>query len=109
MANNERLTKRVKVMEDWIAENKEIGGPNGTLDTFNFLVTEMRALAQQANNVTSQLEQFRAYCFEFIKEGDMVEDWDEFIKAKEEQQQGEQFPTVEKEAEKKSSKKNKKK
>ena len=94
-------------MEDWIEENKDIGGPQGTLDTFNFLVTEMRALAQQANNMTTQLETFRAYCFEFIKESDMVEDWDEFIKAKEELQQGEQSPAVEKEE--KPSKKNKKK
>ena len=96
-------------MEDWIEENKDIGGPNGTLDTFNFLVTEMRALAQQANNMTTQLETFRAYCFEFIKEGDMVEEWDGFIKAKEEAQQKEQYPTVEKETEEKPSKKNKKK
>jgi len=109
MANNERLTKRVKVMEDWIAENKDIGGPQGTLDTFNFLVSEMRALAQQANNISTQLEQFRAFAFEFIKENDIVEDWDEFVKAKEEQQQKEQFPTVEKETEEKPSKKNKKK
>jgi len=83
MANNERLTKRVKVMEDWIAENKDIGGPSGTLETFNFLVNEMRALAQQANHVTNQLEQFRAYAFAFIKETDMVSEWDEFIEEKE--------------------------
>ena len=88
-------------MEDWIAENEDIGGPNGTLETFNFLVTEMRALAQQANNMSTQLEQFRAFAFEFIKENDMVEDWDEFVKVKEETQQ----PTVEKEAEEKPSEK----
>ena len=34
MANVERLTKRVKKIEEWIAENE--GGP--TLDNMNYLV-----------------------------------------------------------------------
>ena len=33
MANNERLTKRVKKIEQWMAENEEMGGPKGYLDT----------------------------------------------------------------------------
>ena len=34
MANIERLTKRVKKMEEWVAENEEMGGPKGYMDTF---------------------------------------------------------------------------
>ena len=33
MANNERLTKRVRKIEQWMAENEEMGGPKGYLDT----------------------------------------------------------------------------
>ena len=38
MANNERLTKRVKKMEDWIAEN----GSGPTLDNFNYLLDMLK-------------------------------------------------------------------
>ena len=95
MANNERLTKRVKTMEDWIAENEEIGGPQGTLDTFNFLVAEMRALAQTANATQKNMETFRSITFEFIKEHDLVEDWDKFVQEKTD---GEQKNEAEEEA-----------
>ena len=40
MANLQRLTERVKKMEEWVKENEELGGPQGTLDTFNFLISE---------------------------------------------------------------------
>ena len=38
MANNERLTKRVKKLEEWIVENQEMGGPKGILETMSFLI-----------------------------------------------------------------------
>ena len=54
MANNERLTKRVKKIEDWVAENEEMGGPKGYLDTMVALINETRrsqqAHAQLMNN-----------------------------------------------------------
>ena len=85
-------------MEDWIAENRDIGGPAGTLETFNFLVNEMRALAQQANATQQNLEKFRAFAFDFIKEEDIVEEWDKFVKEKEnavQEQQTEEVPLQE--------------
>ena len=85
-------------MEDWIAENRDIGGPSGTLETSNFLVNEMRALAQQANANQQNLEKFRAFAFDFIKEEDMVEEWDKFVKEKEnavQEQQTEEVPLQE--------------
>ena len=33
MAKIERLNKRVKKIEEWIAENEDMGGPKGYLDT----------------------------------------------------------------------------
>ena len=38
MASNERLTKRVKKIEDWVKENEEMGGPKGYLDTIVTLI-----------------------------------------------------------------------
>ena len=79
-------------------ENEDIGGPAGTLETFNFLVNEMRALAQQANATQQNLEKFRAFAFDFIKENDIVTEWDEFVKEKEnavQEQQTEEVPLQE--------------
>ena len=42
MANKDRLTKRVKKIEQWIAENEEMGGPKGYLDTMVVLINEAR-------------------------------------------------------------------
>ena len=37
-ANLERLKKRIKTLEEWVDENEAIGGPEGTLDTINYLI-----------------------------------------------------------------------
>ena len=37
MANLQRLTERVKRMEDWIKENDMTGGPQGVLEAFAFM------------------------------------------------------------------------
>ena len=76
----ERLTKRVKIMEDWIAENEDTGGPQGTLETFNFLVNEARRAAQMAQNSEMRFNQMRQMTFAFIKEQELEEEWDKYVK-----------------------------
>ena len=98
MANIERLTKRVKKMEEWIEENKDMGGPQGTLDTFNFLINEARKSSQMATNVQQQFQQLRAFAFEFIQEHKLEEDWDKFLEEKDnavQEQQTEEIPLQE--------------
>ena len=41
-ANLERLKKRIKTLEEWVDENEAIGGPEGTLDTVNYLISRQR-------------------------------------------------------------------
>jgi len=53
MANNERLTKRVKKIEEWVAENEEMGGPKGYLDT----MVAMYQGNMQASMQMKQLDQ----------------------------------------------------
>mgnify|MGYP003315299532 CR=1 FL=1 len=98
MANVERLTKRVKKVEEWIEENETIGGPQGTLDTFNFLISEARRATQMAQSAQQQFNQLREYTFEFISNKELGEEWDAFIQEKEnavQKQQTEEIPVQE--------------
>ena len=82
MANVQRLTERVKKMEEWVKENEMMGGPAGTLETFNFLINE----ARMSGNVRSQMEQqmnnLRGLTFEFIQQHELTDEWNEFLKEK---------------------------
>jgi hypothetical protein len=82
MANNERLTKRVKKMEEWVAENEEMGGPKGYLDTMVSMYHGNVSATQQLRQLDQQFQQMRAYAFEFIEENDLKEEWNEFLKEK---------------------------
>ena len=84
MANMERLTKRVKKMEEWIAENEETGGPAGVLETFSYLVNEVKRLAQEGQHHQNSYGQMRAMTFKFLEEKKLESEWDEFVKAQEE-------------------------
>ena len=83
MANVERLTKRVKKIEEWIEENKDFGGPQGVLETMNFLINEARTLGQKAQQWQHQFNDFRNLTFEFLKENKMDDNWDKFLEDKE--------------------------
>ena len=48
MANMERLNKRVKKIEEWIAENEDMGGPKGYLDTMVSLYHDAATSQRQA-------------------------------------------------------------
>ena len=66
MASLERLTKRVKKMEEWIAENEETGGPHGLLDTMGFLVQETRRIGAMAENLNQVLMNLKTLNQEFL-------------------------------------------
>ena len=94
MANNDRLTKRVKKIEQWMAENEEMGGPKGYLDTMVSLYNDAAGSQQQLRGVTNQFERLRAYAFEFIGEHELGDEWDEFIKEKDNAVQEQQTEEV---------------
>jgi len=94
MANNERLTKRVKKMEDWIAEN----GSGPTLDNFNYLLDMLRNASQQYMQMEGQHNQYRQLVEEFFTTKDIGDEWNEFIKEKDnavQKQQAEEVPAQE--------------
>ena len=83
MANLERLTKRVKKLEEWIEENEDMGGPKGLLETMSFLVNEARNNAMGVQRMQQQFTQFRELAFEFFRENELVDSWDKFLEDKE--------------------------
>jgi len=98
MANNERLTKRLKKIEEWVAENEEMGGPKGYLDTMVSMYQGNVAASNQLRQLEQQFQQLRAYAFEFIKENEIDEKWNEFLKEKDnavQEQQAEEVPQQE--------------
>ena len=78
-ANLERLKKRIKTLEDWVDENEATGGPEGTLDTFNYLISRTR----QAEQMQGHLNQLQQYLQMFLGENELMDKWNEFIQEKE--------------------------
>jgi glutamate formiminotransferase len=76
MANNERLTKRLKKIEEWVAENEDMGGPKGYMDTMVAMYQSNVSLASQNRELNSTFNQLRNFAFEFIKENELVEEWE---------------------------------
>ncbi len=101
MANIQRLTKRVNDLEKWIKENETTGGPQGTLDTFVFLLNGMKNAQAQSKEINRQLQQLRAYAFEFIEVNKLGDEWNEFLKEKDNavQEQQTEEDAVQEEAE----------
>ena len=98
MANNERLTKRVKKIEDWVAENEEMGGPKGHMDVMVHLYQSNISLRQTAQHNLETFNKLRSLTFDFLTEQDLTEEWDEFLKEKEnavQEQQAEEVPLQE--------------
>jgi len=83
MANVQRLTKRVKDLEEWTKENEMTGGPQGILETFIFLVNETRMSMQMRTQIDQQVQNLRGLTFEFIEQHKLTEEWNEFLKEKE--------------------------
>ena len=94
MASNERLTKRVKKIEDWVAENEELGGPKGILDTVVVLINSARDAQNQANALGTNMQNLKNLLNEFLMENDMGEDWNKFLEDKENAVQEQQAEEV---------------
>ena len=101
MANNERLTKRVKKIEDWVAENEEMGGPKGYLDTIVHMYNSNALLNNNFSSLRNDFQALRKYTFEFIETNKLTEEWNEFLQEKEDEnnavqeQQTEEVPLQE--------------
>ena len=98
MANNDRMTKRVKKMEDWVAENEDMGGPKGYLDTFVQMYNMNAQLSSQARQIQSAFEQLKGLTFGFMQENKLEDEWDDYVKEKEnavQEQQTEEVPVQE--------------
>ena len=78
-ANLERLKKRIKALEEWTDENEALAGPEGTLDTFNYLITKNR----QADQMQAHLNQLQQYLQEYLNETESMDQWNEFIQTRE--------------------------
>ena len=93
-ANLERLKKRIRTLEDWVDENEATGGPEGTLDTFNYLISRTR----QAEQMQGHLNQLQQYLQMFLGENELMDKWNEFVQEKEnavQEQTTEEVPTRE--------------
>jgi len=77
----ERLTKRVKEMENWIAENE--GGP--TLNNMNYLITSLHNTTEYAQNVERQFNALQGLQQEFLDEKELLKDWNEWLQKKEDE------------------------
>ena len=81
MANNERLTKRVKKIEKWLEENE--GGP--TLDNMNFLLDSLRDTSTRAMQLDNMYNMQRNLMSQFFTEKEMMDDWNEWLAKQEEE------------------------
>tara|TARA_R100001463_G_scaffold52729_1_gene103595 strand:- start:212 stop:556 length:345 start_codon:yes stop_codon:yes gene_type:complete len=94
MASNERLTKRVKKIEDWVAENEDLGGPKGVLDTIVALINSTRDAQNQANAIGTNMQKLQALLNEFLMEQELGEEWNKFLEEKENAVQEQQTEEV---------------
>ena len=94
-ANLERLKKRIKTLEEWVDENEAIGGPEGTLDTINYLINGRR----QSEQMQQHLNQLQQYLQGFLNDNELMDKWNEYIMEKEnnavQEQQTEEIPVQE--------------
>jgi hypothetical protein len=92
MANVERLTKRVKKVEEWIEENEDMGGPAGTLDTFNFLINETKASNMRYYQMEQHFKRLKGFLEEFLglDNKNLLDEWNEFLEEKDKESLQEQ-------------------
>ena len=90
MANIDRLTKRVKKIEEWQKENE--GGP--TLDNMNFLLDAVRNSQMMNEQGSKQMQAFQGLQREFLEEKEMTDDWNSWLKEKEDAVQKQQTEEV---------------
>ena len=94
MANNERLTKRVRRIEQWMAENEEMGGPKGYLDTMVSLYHDAATSQGQAQMINDNFNRLKALNNEFLASNELGEEWNKFLEEKENAVQEQQAEEV---------------
>ena len=78
MANIDRLTKRVKKIEEWLDEN----GEGETVSNYNFLLDAYRGADGAAQQGRMEMEMLRNLLTEYLTEKKLMDEWNEFIKEK---------------------------
>ena len=81
-----------------MAENEEMGGPKGYMDTMVAMYQGNMAASNQLRQLDQQFQQLRSYAFEFIEENKLGDEWNEFLKEKDnavQEQQTEEVPLQE--------------
>ncbi len=78
-ANLNRLKKRIETLEKWVDDNEAVAGPEGTLDTFNYLIGKQR----QFDQMQAHLNQLQTYLQEYLNETESMDQWNEFIQTRE--------------------------
>jgi hypothetical protein len=101
MANIERLTKRVKKMEEWIAEN----GDGETVYNYNFLLNAYRGADEALRNGQQQMNMFQNLLGEYLEGKELMDEWNVFLKEKDDAVQKQQTEEVSKQEEAESSEK----
>ena len=79
MANLKRLTQRVEKMEKWISEN----GDSDTMANMHYLIQSVRQAGEMLQNEQQNSHNFRNLIFEWMNERELGDDWNEYIKEKE--------------------------
>jgi len=82
MAKIERLNKRVKKIEEWIAENEEMGGPKGYLDTMVSLYQDAATSQRQAQMVNENFNRLKTLNNEFLSSKELGDEWNTFLEEK---------------------------
>ena len=90
MANLKRLTRRVEEMEGWIAEN----GNSDTMANYNYLLSSVRQAGDMLKNEQQGHQNFRNMVFEWMSDREYGDDWNDFVKEKEDAVQKQQTEEV---------------
>ena len=80
-ANLTRLKKRIETLEQWVEDNEALAGPEGTLDTMNYLIGENR----RAGQMQAHLNRLQTYLQEYLNETESMDQWNEFIQTREQE------------------------
>ena len=68
-------------MEEWIANN----GSGPTLDNMNYLITSLHNTTEYAQNIERQFRHLQGLQQEFLNNRELLEEWNEFLKQKEDE------------------------
>ena len=90
MANLKRLTRRVEEMEDWIDEN----GDSDTMANYNYLISSVRQGGDMLRNEQQNHQSFKNMVFEWMNDKGHGDDWNAWIKEKEDAVQKQQAEEV---------------